>query len=69
MGYVWELRNLIESGRFDIDSRSASANKKTGCNFVCFRYEQKDFTVVIQPAFSDVRSKDTKKFFLVLHLI
>ena len=20
MGYVWELRNLIESGRFDIDS-------------------------------------------------
>ena len=69
MGYVWELRNLIESGRFDIDSRSSSANTKTGCNFVCFRYEKKDFTVVIQPAFTDVRSKDTKKFFLVLHLI
>ena len=68
MGYVWELRNLIESGRFDIDSRS-NANTMTGCNFVCFRYEKKDFTVVIQPAFTDVRSKDTKKFFLVLHLI
>jgi len=32
MGYVWELRSLIESGR----------------------YERKDFTVVIQPAFTDL---------------
>ena len=43
-----------------IDSRSSSANTGTGCDFVCFRYEKKDFTVVIQPAFTDVRSKDTK---------
>ena len=59
MGYVWELRNLIESGRSDLNF-CLSAKTRPGYDLVCFRYEKKDFTVVIQPAFTDVRSKDTK---------
>ena len=62
MGYVWELRNLIESGRSGLDFCS-SAKTIPGYDLVCFRYEKKDFTVVIQPAFTDVGSNDTKKSF------
>ena len=45
-GYVRELHTLVDSGRW-IDLLKPSP--------VLYRYERKDFTVVIQPAFTDVR--------------
>ena len=53
MGYVWELRNLVESGRSVFVCWYFEEEK----NHIHFRYERKDFTVVIQPAFTDVRLK------------
>ena len=61
MGYVWELHNLVDTGRSPFIHFFDEIFSAVKYFENCFRYERKDFTVVIQPAFTDVSLKFPNK--------